>query len=264
MRPLIAVAGRCALLAGQAWLLAACGTPAAQNPAASVASPQGDSWASIKQLPDWSGTWTYSMTDTLALKVPEGVLLDEKNVPMQPDYAERRAKAVAAHAQNSLSTCLPAGIPGVMLHGTLDEFLFTPGRVTMLVEDGEVRRIYTDGRPHVKLSDLRESYMGDSIGHWEGQTLVVDTIGFPKGTLFQNAGGEVTINTHLVERFTKVDADHIRVDSTMTDPAIFTKPYVFTRLYKRAPAGLAIGEPVCQQNNRDTGTTMDLTPPPED
>jgi hypothetical protein len=99
-----------------------------------------------------------------------------------------------------MGRCLPAGPTAILAHGVLHEYLFTPGRVTMLFEDGEVRRIHTDGRTHLDLDELRQSYMGDSIAHWEGKTLVVDTIGFPRGELFANNGIRATINTCLVER----------------------------------------------------------------
>lgn len=250
-------------IAGCALLAAGCGgdnTGIGKIPAASAAP--GSSWDSIRTLPDWSGVWAYSMPGTQQLQVARGVLLNEDGIPLTAAYARARAAAKAEHAQNNMSKCLPAGVPGVMLHGMLHEYLFTPGRVTMLVEDGEVRRIYTDGRAHRSLDEMQGSYMGDSIGHWEGDTLVVDTIGFPNGTVFQNYGGLATRNSHLVERIRKVDSQHMRIDSEMTDPALFTSPYRFSRLYQRTD--IPLNEPVCAQNNRDTGDTIDLTPPPEE
>jgi len=223
--------------------------------------PQGDSWASIAKLPDWSGVWVLA-ADTGGKEASEDSFgTDNGRVPLTPKYKEMRDAARASRAQNSLSNCLPAGTPGVLQHGFLHEYLFTPGRVTVLVEDGEVRRIFTDGRAHQSLDELRDSYMGDSIGHWEGTTLVVDTVGFPKGSLFQNHGLLATRNSHLIERITRKDADHLEIDSTLTDPEIFAKPYVYTRVYLRST--LPLGEPACAQNNRDNGETIDLTPPPE-
>jgi hypothetical protein len=106
-----------------------------------------------------------------------------------------------------------------------------------------------------------ESFMGDSIGHWEGETLVVDTIGFPRGELWQNYGVRATPGTHLVERI-HLDAERRLVfENTLSDPAIFTRPWNYTRVYKRSP--LALDEPVCVNNNRDDGKTLDLTPPAE-
>ena len=225
-------------------------------------APQGDSWSSIAQLPDWSGVWAFYLAGGGQAAAEDANGKDGGRVPLTPEYSKKRAAAAAAHAQENLSNCLPAGTPGVLQHRILFEYLFSPGRVTMLFEDGEVRRIYTDGRPHRNLKELNQSYMGDSIGHWEGQTLVVDTIGFPNGTLWQNYGVLATRNSHLVERMFRKDKGHMQIDNVLTDPAIFAKPYKYSRLYEVST--LPIYEAQCAQGNRDTGTSVDLTPPPEE
>ena len=102
--------------------------------------------------------------------------------------------------------------------------------------------------------------MGDSIGHWDGTTLVIDTIGFPFGELFQNHGLRATRNTHMVERIFLKDHDYLEIDVALTDPEIFTRPYAYTRLYERST--LLIPETVLC-NSRENGVTIDLTPPPE-
>jgi hypothetical protein len=217
--------------------------------------------AAAAALPDWSGVWVLTLTSgTEASQDSFGT--DGGRVPLTPKYDALRAAAHAAHAQQNYSFCLPAGTPGILQHGELHEYLFTPGRVTMLIEDGEVRRIDTSGRAHRSLDELHSSFMGDSIGHWEGQTLVVDTIGFPRGSLFQNHGMLATIDTHLVERITRNQKDQIQIDSVLTDPEIFARPYVYTRTYERST--LPLIEPGCQAGNRDTGESVDLTPPPLD
>jgi hypothetical protein len=180
---------------------------------------------------------------------------------LTPAYQKIRADARETRHQANLSTCLPAGATAVLQHATLFEILYTPKRVTILFEDGEVRRIDTDGRAHRPLSDFAGSFMGDSIGHWEGDTLVVDTIGFPNGELWQNYGVRATIHTQLIERITLNKDGELVFHNTMTDDAIFMQPYVYERRYHRSP--LTLDEPVCVNNNRDTGDSLDLTPPPE-
>lgn len=230
-------------------------------PPAGKSSAQGDAWNSIARLPDWSGVWV--LADDGARQASEDSFgTDGGRVPLTAKYMKLRADARAARAQNNLSRCLPGGTPGILQHGVMHEYLFTPGRVTMLVEDGEVRRLYTDGRPHRPLQEMRGSFMGDSIGHWEGNTLVVDTIGFPKGSLFQNYGLLATIKSHLVERIFRNAADQIQIDSVLSDPDIFAKPYAYTRKYSRSP--IPMEEPGCTAGNRDTGESVDLTPPPEE
>jgi hypothetical protein len=223
----------------------------------SQAAPLGNSWDSIKQLPDWSGVWVLYHGQEAGIDAT-----DPTRTHLTPKYAAIQAAAREKKSQANMSTCLPAGSTGVLQHGLLHEYLFTPGRVTMLFEDGEVRRIYTDGRPHLSLDELSFSFMGDSIGHWQGKTLVVDTIGFPNGELWQNYGVRATKNTQLIERIFLNDQNFIQIDSSLTDPEIFTEPYTYSRQYQRST--LPLTEPICAQNNRDTGSDIDLTPPPEE
>jgi hypothetical protein len=210
-----------------------------------------------RQLPDWPGVW--ALTDQSFWRA--NVDAYASNISLTPAYQALRAQARAERRQANMTTCLPAGATAVLQHGMLFEILFTPGRVTMLFEDGETRRIYTDGRAHRDLAELHNGYMGDSVGRWEGKTLVVDTIGFPKGELWQNYGVRATLNTHLVERFFLNAKGELQIDSVMTDPAIFSQPYAYTRLNVRQT--LPLIESACIQNNRDIGGTVDLTPPEE-
>jgi len=242
-----------------AWLLGL-GANGAAVAATTWPGPQGDTYASIAKLPDWSGFWAFYLKGGAQQAAAVAAGTDHGLVHLTPAYAKLRAAASAAKAQENLSRCLPAGVPGVMLHRILFQYLFTPGQVTMLFEDGEVRRIHTDGRLHVALADQTESFMGDSIGHWEGNTLVVDTIGFPNGTLWQNYGVIATLKAHLVEHMFRKDANHMEIDSVLTDPDIFTQPYVTKYLYELSD--IPITEEECLAGNRDTGTSVDLTPPP--
>jgi hypothetical protein len=240
-----------------------CGPKA--DPAASAGAPpggaaQGDPRASILKLPDWSGVWMLYLEGGAKEASEDSFGTDGGRVPLTPQYLQLRDAARAARAEDNMANCRPAGMPGLLQHGVLHEYLFTPGRVTVLFDDGELRRIFTDGRPHQSLDELKTSYMGDSIGHWEGAVLVVDTIGFPFGELFQNHGVRATRNTRVVERIFLKDHDHIQIDTVLTDPQIFTRPYAYTRLYQRS--SLPMPESVLC-NTRDNGVTLDLTPPPE-
>ena len=222
----------------------------------SALAPRAGAYQSIAQLPDWSGVWVlYHGQEAGRDATGVGAM------SLTPKYQTLQATARDQHAQANLASCLPAGATAVLQHGILYEFLFTPGRVTLLFEDGEVRRIHTDGREHQPLDELSHSFMGDSIGHWEGKTLVVDTIGFPYGELWQNYGVRATRNTHLDERITLNDQGRIQIDNVISDPGIFTAPHTYSREYQRTD--LPLTEPVCAQNNRDTGTDIDLTPPAE-
>jgi hypothetical protein len=89
--------------------------------------------------------------------------------------------------------------------------------------------------------------------------LVVDTIGFPKGDLLKNGSLHPTINTRYIERYQPIDKDHIKVDSELSDPEIYTKPYKTTRTLERIDYELP--EPQCKQTSRGSGNEANLTPP---
>ncbi len=150
--------------------------------------------------------------------------------------------------------CLPESHPSWMLvtHNAM-EILFTPGRVTMLGEsDGNrLRRIYTDGRPHP--DDPDPSFHGHSIGHWEGDTLVVDTVGIlPQAPLAISEAAGVPNNgdMRVVERIHLADKDILHVDLEIFAPKILTKPWKTTRIFFRQRARkFDIVEGVCVQGD---------------
>jgi hypothetical protein len=184
-------------------------------------------------------------------------------VPLKPRYEQARlqARLDGKAGIGNLSRCKPVGMPGVLAHPMLTEYLFTSGRVTVLYQDGEVRRIYTDGRGHPPPEELEYGFEGHSIGHWEGLTLVVDTVGIsPEANLLMDSDTNVTRNTHIVERIFLKDPQTLQIDAVVSDEELFTEPYAFTRTYVRS--ALPISEPGCASNNRDTDTSVDLTPPP--
>jgi hypothetical protein len=111
---------------------------------------------------------------------------------------------------------------------------------------GTFRIIPTDGSPHAV--DPDPSWLGDSIGHWEGDTLVVDTIGFNDKTELQ--GFRHTEALHMVERFSRTDLNTIQYEVTIEDPNVFQKPYTLTRTFALRPDLKRIDEFICE-NNRD-------------
>jgi hypothetical protein len=158
------------------------------------------------------------------------------------------------------SFCDPPAFPAMITEFPLGhEFLFTPGRVTQITEDNQVRRIYTDGRAHPK--DPDPTYFGDSIGHWEGDTLVVDTIGLRDDNdvvIGLTAEGDM----HVVERIHQVDSDTLRDDLTLDGLPWLARPYTRTQLFKRRAEG-RMNEQLCvASKNRNTGSSLNLTPPP--
>ena len=237
---------------------------AAQRPS----GPQGESYASMATLPDWSGVWVRPFAEFAAENASERDPASGVGPRLTPAVAAQRAASrerVSARADTAAdpairgtSCSVPGGMPHIMRFPFGIEFLFTPGRVTMLLETGPmVRRIYTDGRPH--RVDPDATYAGESIGHWEGDTLVVDTVAITPLAAVTN-GVTGSGKTRITERIRRVDPTHIRIDTVVQDPEVLQTPWRYSRMYERSDAGHF--ERYCDNNRDGNDTEPDLTPPP--
>jgi hypothetical protein len=249
-------------------LLSACSRQ--PPPAVTTTVLPGSTWAAIEKLPDFSGGWTQPADNQLGRALFEDCCIPGKGrAPFTPKYQKLRdamAQRVdrGESGKDNLIQCLPDGMPGILLHGLVFQFLFTPGSITMLIENGEVRRIYTDGRPHPPTDQWYNSVEGHSVGRWEGNTLVVDTVGMrTDAMLFYTGGMAVTRNTHLTERMWLAGKDTLMIETTVQDPDIFAAPYVYKINFVRGlrESDFTVG---CSQDNRDTEGRIDLTPPPDE
>jgi hypothetical protein len=107
--------------------------------------------------------------------------------------------------------------------------------VTFAAERGGARHIYLDGRAHPDLSRWTPNAAGHSVGHYEGNVLVVDTVGFAPGAV--PGGGQRTAETHLTERFeVAADGKSMKITYTWDDPKIYAKPHTYRLIFDRAPA----------------------------
>ena len=202
-------------------------------------TPAADAWVAIAELPDLSGVWVPDVADQR--RKERGDPAPWTPVAQQQiDFLFAEDKA--GRPKLLLDHCLPHGMPSWMLitHNAM-EILVTPGRVTMLGEgDGNrIRRIYTDGRPHPADPDL--TIHGHSIGHWEGDALVVDTVGIiPQSYIALNEGVGVPNNgdMQIVERIRLAESDTLSVELTIMAPRVFTGPWTTTRLFVRRRGAL--------------------------
>ncbi len=221
--------------------------------------PTAQGWADLAKLPDWSGVWNPKVTDQDAQA--------KTNPPPWNEKAAARAAWMAAEERAGrpppiFVDCLPEAMPSWMLvtHNAM-EILFTPGRVTILGEsDGNrLRRIYTDGRPHPE--DPDPTFHGHSIGHWEGTTLVVDTVGvLPQAYVAISEAVGVPNNggMHIKERIFLGAPDILHDELEITAPNILTKPWKTTRIYFRQRARkFDIVEGVCLEGSYRYGTDKD-------
>lgn len=133
-----------------------------------------------------------------------------------------------------LRGCYPPGVPRVYLHPFPFQFIQAPDEVMMLFEVDSLRRqIYTDGHGHD--TALVPLWMGDSIGHWEGDTLVVDTVNFNDKTWVDRIGHPHSDQLHVVERFRRTAHDHLVDDITIEDAKAYTKAWTTHLEFKLQP-----------------------------
>ena len=128
--------------------------------------------------------------------------------------------------------CYMPGVPRITYTPLPFQIFQTPQQVTVLYEYAHsVRQIYTNGSKHP--DGHIDWWLGDSRGHWDGDTLVVDVVHFNDMTWFDHAGNFHSDALHVVERYTPTDADHIRYEVTIEDPNVFTRPWKLSLLLYR-------------------------------
>lgn len=150
-----------------------------------------------------------------------------------------------AETDDLVYQCFPPGTPRIYLHPFPLEIIQTPGRVIMVFEyDHLIRQIYTDGRDH--RSDLAPSWMGDSIGHWEGATLVVETVNFNDRTWLDRRAVPHSEELRLIERIYVNDDGNLQIDMRMEDPIALAEPWVASRYYRKTD--WTIEELACMDN----------------
>jgi hypothetical protein len=233
------------------------------------APPRAKDWAKLAQLPDWSGVWNPNVTDQNAQIVSNPMPWKPE---VLPQIEQLVAEEKAGRPKGLFVDCLPEAMPSWMLitHNAL-EFVYAPGRVLILGElDGNrLRRIYTDGRPHP--DDPDPSFHGHSIGHWEGTTLVVDTVGILPETyvaVSESVGIPNNGDVHVIERFHLGDKDILHDDIEIIAPHVLSRPWKTTRKYFRQRARkYEIVEGVCLQGyfstRRDAHGNAVFTPIPQ-
>jgi len=177
------------------------------------------------------------------------------NLPWQP-WALARREEMWKHIHDAPTIenidphilCMPPGVPRSGAGGY--QFVQAPGLVVLIHELNHIARmIPLDGRPRLG-GDIR-LFMGDARGHWEGQTLVVDTTNFTDDTWFDMVATFHSEGLHVVERFTPVDADTIEYEATFEDPKVFTKPWKMAGVFLRAVADYEPFEYACAEGNRN-------------
>ena len=170
--------------------------------------------------------------------------------PYQPWAAKRVLESFDKRGiDDPAGLCLPLGVPRISLVGLFPiQIVQTPAQIVMLYEYMSVFRVIPLNAEHP--DDVVPAYIGDAVGRWEGDTLVVDVIGFNDKTWLTGTGTLHSDALHVTERYTRVDRDQINYDVTMDDPNVFTGPWsIHTTLMRRE--GTRLREYVCAENNQD-------------
>jgi hypothetical protein len=170
--------------------------------------------------------------------------------PYQPWAAEIRESRMDQNGKDDpVSRCLPGGI--VKLHTTpqLRKIVQVPGVLITLNEmDATYRQIFTDGRPLPEVG--MPSFKGYSSGTWQGDTLVVETTGFPDGIWLDRSGSPLTDAARITERFRRVNFGRMEIELTIHDPKAYTRPWTF-RLIHKIVLDTELLDYICVENEKD-------------
>jgi hypothetical protein len=249
-------------------------------------------------LPDWSGQWeivgaTPDASGGFNQSLDEVLKTMQWSPPNNPELQARVDKIVASERKRleiinrggdpggvDVRACT-FGFPLIMLDSPLMfEILPTPKETALIFSGREIRHVYTDGRPHTPRDELWPTPWGDSIGHWEGRTLVIDTIAVKSPVAssesegiavlaFGDVEGAQTITilspqAHFIERIRMLDKDHLEDQMTVIDPVSFTAPWRLSRTYQRVAHIHRMVYEDCEGEERNpvVNGRFTLTPPP--
>lgn len=242
--------------------IVAWGTALAQDGTIYPANADKVSYAELDKLPDFRGLWFPNLGRTTG---DEPQLIGEAKAKW--DTYQARLKADPHYEiPETPNNCEPDGMPYFMNFPYSVEFLFTPGKITVVQEAlMQIRRIFTDGRPLAPRKELEPNYFGYSRGHWEGDTLVVTTIGTKAGQRLGVAGISNSDELTITERIylDPENKDMLHLDFTYDDPKVLAQPWHQNHTFRRDRTWEQL-EYVCAQNNKHMLDADGQTLVPED
>jgi hypothetical protein len=247
------------------------GTP---NPLLSQPAPRlPDGTVNLGRVPGELGIWQVPYIQnmgarTIVMGAPPAAAGGERGAlggqrggaPSEP-WVPFQSWAAAFYNYNSLNQskydpegyCLPPGGPRLFATPYPMEVIQQPElkRIVMIFEGGTHvwREIHMDGRSHLKSEAIKgQTWLGDSVGYWEGDTLVIDVVGFNEGTWLDYYGHPHTDQMHIIERFTRPNKGTLHYEATIDDPGAYTKPWTVAWDIPWNPTG-ELQEYICQENN---------------
>lgn len=229
------------------------------NPGPPAAAPvQGPPAPAPAKVHALVGVWGLSKSSKASGPVPP-----KGTVPLVPEMEAKRAELERMNKAGEVipgrnAKCVPAGLPDMMVFGfnlwATAEYLIVYGGY------GTVRPVWLNRTEHTPDNKLFPSYQGESIGHWEGNTLVVDTVGLV-------AENEITYglsledpDMHIVERFHLLNPGELEVVTTIESKKSLTKPWTYTNVYARRASSQLVG-PITYCDQPTVNGSLNLTPP---
>jgi len=241
-------------------------------------SAQTPALTPFDKLPDWSGTWAM-MGGTVfdrATQTGQGGSITP-GVREHPPYTAEYEKKYADHLKlrdedrypDVQTNCgVPAGFPRILNLPDAYEFVVRPDVFYIVAENGgNTMRVYTDGRKLPGKEDTWGTYTGVSVGHWEGDTLVWETVGL-KGdrdndSILDRTGLVLSTDAKITTRMRKINGETLEAKMVIEDPKALTKPWTVTKQFRKDKPGLFLYDYGCAENNRNpvdpvTGKTHTL------
>lgn len=215
-----------------ALLVAGAALASAQQAAPQGGIPRTPAGRPGPRHPDFSGVWQVLNTAAWDIEAhaadigtpPGESVVVGGDIPYQPWALEKKKENYAKRMTEDTDVkCYQPGVPRITYMPYPFRIVQTDKYVSLIHEYIHiVRTVYTDGSKHPEGIDW---WMGDSRGHWEGDTLVVDSIDFNDRTTFDKAGNHHSEALHVIERFSFIDKDHLNYEVTIEDPKVFTRPW---------------------------------------
>ena len=199
-------------------------------------APIGPAPKTLDGKPDFSGVWA-----------PTVLVSSEKPALLPSAQAAIQVMLKGQLKDTPTARCLPWGA-GLDSQSPI-KFIQSPSVIVVLTEDTfPYRQIFLDGRPHPV--DADPTWMGHSVGRWDGDSLIVDTTGFNDKAWSPPVGYPHTEKLHMIERLHRIDLGHMEIETTIDDPGTYREPWRVKRSTHLLP-GEEIGEYVCAENNQD-------------
>jgi hypothetical protein len=212
------------------------------------------------KLPDWTGVWErFNIGPSDAPDDPQELAqwkkaYDDLHPPYNAEWEARYQSAMQLRRQSRVGpevSCHPLGFPQAMLFpNEMMQAIVTPEETTLMFYTGGARHIATDGRQHPPSEERWATPWGDSIGHWQGEVLVVDTVS-TNAPIVAGVPAPLSEQVHVTERIRALDRNTLEDDMTILDPMALAHPWVLIIRYHRATDMPHIVDRDCAENDRN-------------